>query len=535
MPSHRARTRPPRQLVGEPPVATDRETIGAYLEDVAHYPGGHAEGVALPRSESEVAALVRVRPCILPIGAQSSVTGGATPMGDVIVSTARMAEILEVGTDRVRVEPGLALSSLQEALAARGLAYPPVPTYTGAFVGGVVATNASGAATFKYGSTRGWVEGLTAVLASGEVLELSRGEVRAHADGFFEIEGPSGLRRVPVPTYRMPDVPKCSAGYFAEPGMDLVDLFVGAEGTLGVITEITLRVVPAGPSAALALVPVASEFLAVELVSALREASQHTWRDRDPAGLDVAAIENMDRRCLEVLHEDGADRKYEVSLPDGTEVTLLVQLELPPGTTPDRAYDDIGVALTSSAPDTPIVRFCRLLDRFGVLETTELALPGDTRRREQLLAIREAVPTGVNHRVAEAKRATGQPIEKAAADMVVPFDRFAEMLAIYHEGYRRRGLDHAIWGHISDGNVHPNLIPRTLEDVRAGKAAILEFGREAARLGGCPLAEHGVGRSPVKQALLRQLYGNRGIEEMRAVKRALDPEWKLAPGVIFPR
>jgi D-lactate dehydrogenase (cytochrome) len=88
---------------------------------------------------------------------------------------------------------------------------------------------------------------------------------------------------------------------------------------------------------------------------------------------------------------------------------------------------------------------------------------------------------------------------------------------------------------VSDGNLHPNVIPRSADDVRAGKEAVLELGREVVQLGGCPLAEHGVGRNPVKQALLRQLYGNAGIEAMRAVKRALDPEWKLAPGVVFPR
>src|SRR5438105_2817610 len=93
----------------------------------------------------------------------------------------------------------------------------------------------------------------------------------------------------------------------------------------------------------------------------------------------------------------------------------------------------------------------------------------------------------------------------------------------------------AVWGHISDGNVHPNVLPRSYADVERGKDAILEFGREVTRLGGCPLAEHGVGRHPVKQALLRGLYGDAGIEQMRAVKRALDPAWKLAPGVIFPR
>jgi D-lactate dehydrogenase (cytochrome) len=119
--------------------------------------------------------------------------------------------------------------------------------------------------------------------------------------------------------------------------------------------------------------------------------------------------------------------------------------------------------------------------------------------------------------------------------MIVPFDRLEELMTVYETGFGRRGLDAAIWGHISDGNLHPNVIPRAKGDVEAGKAAILEFGREAIRMGGAPLAEHGVGRNPVKQQLLEQLYGKGGIDDMRAVKHAIDPEWKLAPGVLFPR
>lgn len=550
MASHRARTRPPRPPVLTPPIVTDPDTVAAHLEDAAHYPDGHAAGVAFPRSEGEVAALVREAGRVLPIGAQSSVTGGATPRGEVVLSTARLADVLEIRGDRVRVGPGVPIAALQEALAATGRFYPPFPTYTGAFAGGVVATNAAGAATFKYGTTRDWVEAVTIVLASGEVLEVARGEVRAHPDGYFEIEcaafgvgarASAGARsseprtiRIPVPTYRMPDVPKRSAGYFAAPEMDLVDLFVGSEGTLGVIVEITFRVLTRIPALAVALISLPSERTAVELVDELRRASQATWRARDPRGIDVAAIENLDRRSVEILREDGADRKFEVAFPDDTDMVLLVQLELDPATDPSRAYEEIGEALAPSAPDTPLVRLCRLLDRFGVLDRTELVLPGDAKRRQQFFDLREAVPAGVNRRVGEVKRATGQPVEKTAADMIVPFDHFGEMLALYHEGYRRRGLDHAIWGHISDGNVHPNVIPRTIDDVRLGQEAILEFGREVIARGGSPLAEHGVGRSPVKQALLRQLYGERGIEEMRAVKRALDPAGKLAPGVIFP-
>jgi D-lactate dehydrogenase (cytochrome) len=150
----------------------------------------------------------------------------------------------------------------------------------------------------------------------------------------------------------------------------------------------------------------------------------------------------------------------------------------------------------------------------------------------QLEHASEAVPATVNALVAAA-RAIDPGIEKTAGDMVVPFDRLADSLALYREVFVRRGLDHAIWGHISDGNLHPNVLPRSMDDVERGREAILEIARAIVSMGGAPLAEHGVGRSTVKQRLLRELYGDEGIEQMRAVKRALDPEWKLAPGVIF--
>ena len=104
---------------------------------------------------------------------------------------------------------------------------------------------------------------------------------------------------------------------------------------------------------------------------------------------------------------------------------------------------------------------------------------------------------------------------------------------MYDAEFERRGLDAAVWGHISDGNLHPNVIPRSMADVESGKAAILLFGREVIRLGGSPLAEHGVGRNPVKQQLLVELYGRDGVDAMRAVKRTLDPDFKLARGVLF--
>ena len=254
------RARPPCGAVGDIRRSTDREDVQPFLEDAAHYPGGYADAVWFPTNEAEVAAVTRAAERLLVVGAQSSLTGGATPFGDVLLSTTRMNAIGTITAERACVGPGVVLSTLDEALSARGLYYPPTPTYDGATVGGTVATNAAGAATFKYGTTRSWVEALTVVLANGDVLDLRRGDAVADEQGGFDIVATDGThRRVTIPAYHMPEVAKVSAGYFAAPGMDLVDLFIGSEGTLGIVTAIELRVTSRPAGWFVALVPMADD------------------------------------------------------------------------------------------------------------------------------------------------------------------------------------------------------------------------------------------------------------------------------------
>jgi D-lactate dehydrogenase (cytochrome) len=533
MPTHIARAREPEQTSGTPVIDRSSEAIARHLEDAAHFPGGHADGVARPRSEAEVAALIKEATRVLPVGAQSSVTGGATPVGGLVLSTERLLLIQDSGQHHVRANAGISLDALQKMLSATGRWYAPIPTFTGATVGGIVSTNAAGAATFKYGATRPWVDGLTVVLPCGHVLDLTRGDVTADAAGWFEIVCAHGIRRFRRGSYVPPAVPKCSAGYFTAPSMDLIDLFIGAEGTLGVVVTATLRVLPARPVVTFVLVPVPSESVGLALVNDLRRASIETWKLQDSSGIDIAAIESLDRRCLDLLHEDGVDRRTDITWPAGTELLLIIQLERPAGTPDTAIFHELSSALEPGASDSAVGRFARLLQQHGVGDAAEVALPSQVRRAEQILAFREGAPTGVNRRVGDARRTVDPRIDKTAADMIVPFEHFGEMMQAYRLGFARRGLDHAIWGHISDGNVHPNVIPRSYDDVLAAREAILEFGREAVRLGGCPLAEHGVGRSPLKQRLLRKLYGDKGLEDMRAIRRAMDPEGRLAPGVIF--
>src|SRR5216117_430430 len=179
-----------------PSIERDPDVLASFLEDAAHFPGGFAAGVASPSSTAEVAAILAAAETVLPIGAQSSLTGGATPMGETVLTTSRLNRIQAIGDDWVRVQAGVTLADLDAALASVRKSYPPAPTFIGAFAGGIVATNAAGAATFKYGTTRDWVRALTVVLPNGDVLDVERGATRA--TGAFEIAARDRVITIPI-------------------------------------------------------------------------------------------------------------------------------------------------------------------------------------------------------------------------------------------------------------------------------------------------------------------------------------------------
>ena len=511
---HRAHAR----VVAPQPIdlRTDDAVIERVLYDAAHVSGGHAAALAQPTTLAEVVGVVQTSPAVLAIGSQSSLTGGATPRGETVVELRGLQGIERVGAERWRVGAGVTLAELQSHLAREDAFYPPVPAYAGAQIGGAASTNAAGPATFKYGSTRPWIDGLTVVLSDGSVLELERGQCKAHADGHFELVRPDGSTGiVPVPSYPLPAVAKLSAGYYAAPGMDLVDLFIGSEGTLGVITEVVIKAVTPAPRTTATLICLADEQDALDLSTALRNEGLSAWRGG--GGLDVCAIEFLDAASLDLIREDGADRAAGLPLPDQARAALIVQRES-----------------LSSTNELGKTHWRSILNKATATVSAEATLPDDPPAFAQIMGLRAAVPLAVNARIGRAQRNSDPEISKVAADMIVPVEHLGEMITLFRGEFSRLGLPHAIWGHISDGNLHPNALPATLEQAEVGQAAILRLGRIVTAMGGSPLAEHGVGRNPTKQALLRQLYGDAGVAQMQAVKAALDPSGKLAPGVIFP-
>jgi len=495
--------------------------------------GSGAAGLVEPRSEAELCAWLRANPdaAILPQGALTSLTGGATPSGEVVVSTARLTALeLDAANARAVAGAGLVLADLHRALAARGLYYPPAPTHDGATIGGNVACNAAGAATFAYGTTRDWVRRIRVALRHGEVLELTRGELLVAPGDTLRLEGEARLE-LPIPTALSPALRKTSAGYLVRDPMDPIDLFIGAEGTLGIVTEVELALRPLTTELT-ALVFLPDDGAAVALTRTLRERSRETRDGVRPEGLAVRSIEYFDARCLSLIATEGELAKLRVTVPDGAGAALLVVHELPADTDDAAVMEQLDSAFAGE-PVGPIADLVEALMQHEAFETTELGLPEQRSRQAQLRAVREAIPLAVSEWCLRHQR-RDPAVHKLGGDMIVPFEHFATMLDAYRRVFADHGLEVCVYGHISDGNVHPNGLPTCAADVTAGEAALLELAERALALGGCPLSEHGVGRSALKQRLLLLTRGADAIAQLQATKAALDPGWTLAPGVLFP-
>jgi FAD/FMN-containing dehydrogenase len=445
----------------------------AYLEDASGFKG-HAERVHVPSDEAELAALLaEANASKTPVtiaGAGTGITGGRVPFGGLVISLERFRK-LTIGEGKVVAGAGVLLRELQSAASTTGQFYAPDPTESSASVGGTIATNASGSRSFLYGDTRRHVLGLKVALMDGSVLDLKRGQ-------------PIGFDAPEVPR---PNTTKHTAGFPLRPGMDTMDLFIGSEGVLGVITEATLQLLAVPDELLTGVVFFASDDDALTAVDA--------WRGIE--GLRM--LEYMDAGSLELLRPAYPD------VPRNARVALLIEQQIDD----ESEYDQWDERLTGAN---------------ALVEASWFAASDVD--RERFRRFRHALPEAVNDLV----RRRG--VLKMNTDFAVPADRSREMIAIYRETLEREFPgQYVIFGHIGDAHVHVNILPSSGEESERAKNVITEFARQAAELGGTVSAEHGLGKR--KAHLLSLQYTPEQIEAMRAVKRRFDPHWLLGRGTLF--
>ncbi len=524
---------------GEPPLITgdDLADYAGYFADESRT-SGWADALALPRSVDEaVAAIQHARDQGWPVtvsGGRTGITAGAVPQGGLVISLERMNRILGLrqladGQLVVRCEAGVRLSELQKALRERRfdqasqwddksqslaeelkqrhLFFPPDPTETSATLGGIVACNASGAHTFRYGPTRPYVQALTAILADGSVLRLERGAYEAKADGSFALQCEDGtLHWARVPRYKQPQT-KNAAGYFSGDRLDLIDLFIGSEGTLGAVLEVDVRLIEAPQIKSAAMLFCRSEAAALDLTDELRQ-------QRDMLGIE--AIEYFGPRALRFLRERRTDRGSASGVPGCLPATAEAAL-----------YMDFG------AGDEAIADVLLELVRIAVeqgCDPEECWSANSHDERERLRVFRHALPESVNDRIAEIRR-DHPGVSKLGTDMAVPNECLRDVVHLYRTELDDAGLDHVLFGHIGDNHLHVNILPRTPEEYEAGKRLYLAFAQRVVEMGGSPAAEHGIGK--LKTEFLKLLVGEDGIEDMKRIKRVFDPEFRLGKGTLF--
>lgn len=448
-----------RAIVDDRRLLTAEEHLNSYAFDASF--GYYLPDVVVqPVTTDEVAQIVRLANRYLipitPRGQSTSLSGGPLPVkGGIVIDMSRMNDKLIIDDEDLVaiVSPGIITAHIHRAAEEKGLMYPPDPSSSHvSTIGGNLAENSGGPRGLKYGVTKDYVIGLEVVTPTGEVIR-------------------TGGRTIKNVT-----------------GYDLTKLIVGSEGTLGIITEATLRLIP--------LPPAKKTLLACfdQLVDSGRAITAIL-----ASGIVPAKIELMDRYCMEAVE------KYEPSqLPVDAEALLLFELDGHPAAIADELHQ--------------VERICK------EHHARMIRTANDEAEEEQLWRARKLVSPAI---------ARIKPT-KIAEDICVPKSKIAEAFARLQQIRHRYGLQLVVFGHAGDGNLHPNIVcdVRDKEEMKRVEAAVEEIFKLAIELGGTLSGEHGIGT--MKAPFMEMELGEQGMHFMQQIKRALDPNGIMNPGKIFP-
>ncbi|MEK9628474.1 MAG: FAD-binding oxidoreductase [Nitrospinota bacterium] len=463
------------------------ETIASYLQDASNYSGGKAEEVFIPEDIDELIDILKNDSRSVTIaGAGTGLTASRIPAGGIIISLEKFNEIESIKEDKIWVGPAVTLTELQAHLNHSGWFYPPNPTETNASIGGTLATNASGSRSFKYGVTRDFIYAADLILADGRKALIKRDHKTSEPLCFDD----GSKIEFPEISYTSPNC-KNTAGYFVQPEMDWLDLFIGSDGTLGIFTRICLKLIPEPEAFLSGVLFFEKEKSCWELKSEIQSNSV----------VSPCSLEYFDRFSLELLRE-----KYP-NIPGQAQAALFFEEDI----AKKESYDQ------------------KLEDWFEFLSDKEILLDDswfseNEKDNRTFHEFRHSVPALVNEKNSRAGR------EKIGTDMAVSDDHFMEMMEFYEKTLSEAEVPYVIFGHLGDNHLHINLLPDSNQMEEAG-LIYNEFVKKIISWNGTVSAEHGIGKK--KRKYFYEMVGEKNIKELKKIKRVLDPQVKLGKGNIF--
>ncbi len=413
-----------------------------------------------------------------------------------------MNEIIEINSEEnfAVVQPGVILRNFQEVVNSHNLFYPPDPTEQDCFIGATVATNASGSKTFKYGSTRNYVISLRLVLPDGDTIAFKRGSV--FADGKeLAITTESGVTKtIVLPQYKMPST-KNSAGYFFHDNMDAIDLFIGSEGTLGFISEITLKLLDAAENLLSGILFFDNEKDALDFTDETRKLSIYSRINNLNNDINARGIEFFDNGSLQFLKEDYPQ------IPSNIESAVWFEQEI-----------------DSENEKILIEKLIEAAQKFNV-DIEQSWFASDMSELQKFKDFRHTVAAKVTEFISSKR------IRKVGTDTAVPVENFRK----YYEKMKRivnnAELRYICYGHIGDCHLHLNMLPNDEVEFQKAKEVYRQLCKHAVRLNGTVSAEHGIGK--LKRDYLLNMYGEENIIQMAKIKKTIDPNLILGIGNIF--
>lgn len=480
-----------------------REICADLLQDESSMSGAWCDKAAWPETPEDARGFVeecsRNGTFVTVSGGLTGIAGGALPEGGAVVSTASLKGI-ETGDDGlILAGAGVTIEELARFVSSnhRGMFYPPDPTEETATVGGTLATDASGADSYLYGSTRNWVQGIEVVLPSGDMMEIHRGEYRFEGRTCRHPQ----LGVVELPVLHVEQPLKNATGYHMRPDMDLVDLFIGSESTLGLFTRAWLKLAPS-PQYVLDLAVFPEDF-------------KQFWNLYDSVlgatcPLRIRALEMMDDRCIDFLRSHPGDLPPP---PRRAACVLLIRAEADSEDSLDETLMVLDGMVGAAGIDSDTA--------WGGFEPSE---------RQKIKDFRHALPESVNNAISHARR-TCPSIHKLGSDGAVSPDRLKEYYNRTRSILQDRSLPFVIFGHAGQGHIHANVIPGDLHELALAEEAMREIAASAAEMGGTVSAEHGLGR--LKLGFLDLMYTDEEIEGMESIRRTIDPRGLFARALEF--
>lgn len=482
-------------------VKHNQDEFQNYLSDSSNYQGT-AEAVYLPENEEEIIALVkkchtdRIRMTIS--GSGTGLTGSRVPEGGVVLSTEKMNKVIELNQVKkyVCVQPGMILKDLQDYVEEKKLFYPPDPTERNCFIGATVATNSSGAKSFKYGPTRDYVIGMSVVLPSGETISIERGKILASAYA-FSFQSDQGTKyEFTIPQFEMPHT-KNASGYYCRENMDLIDLFIGSEGTLGIITELKLKLLPLEENILSCVVFFASEKDALRFIDEARTETKSC--SSSEVKISARGLEFFNKLTLNLLRPD---------YPAIPENTCSVWFEQ---------------ELTTNEDELTAAWLNLIQKHHADAEMAWVAI--DKKDQEKFKDFRHAIAWKVNDIVAR------RGLRKVGTDVAVPIESFGSFYRWMIKLVEGNDMEYVVYGHFGNCHPHLNMLPKDQADFSKAKNIYAKICSEAVRRKGTVSAEHGIGK--MKRDYLLMMYGETVIRQMAKLKLVFDPNRILNIGNIF--